>query len=79
MNNFFKIIHLNIIQLVLLGILVSFLAQIGDIHESLLKRLFNQKDSSNLLPGHGGIYDRIDSYIFSIPATVLVLHFWYTT
>ena len=48
-------------------ILIVIISQCGDIHESLIKRTFNKKDSSNLLPGHGGIYDRVDGYIFSLP------------
>jgi phosphatidate cytidylyltransferase len=42
---------------------IGFLAQLGDLHESLTKRFYHVKDSSAFLPGHGGFYDRADSYL----------------
>ncbi|MGZ9812362.1 phosphatidate cytidylyltransferase [Pseudoroseicyclus sp. H15] len=51
--------------LILISILASFAGQMGDISESWLKRRFGLKDSSNLIPGHGGVLDRFDALTFA--------------
>ncbi len=60
--------HLSDGQLLVFGLVVSIVAQVGDVAESLLKREVGLKDSSSIIPGHGGVLDRLDSLYFVIPA-----------
>ena len=58
---------------IIVGLLVSIFAPLGDLVESQLKRTFGVKDSGNIIPGHGGVLDRLDSFILCAP--VIYLYF----
>lgn len=67
--------QLSLRQCLLLALLLSITAQIGDLGESMIKRYTGVKDSSELIPGHGGLLDRIDSLLFAAPTFVYTLRF----
>lgn len=69
-------IDMSLIFWLSVGAIVSIIGTWGDLIESMIKRDLQIKDSGNLIPGHGGILDRIDSILFVLPAILLFLHFW---
>jgi phosphatidate cytidylyltransferase len=68
-----QLIDIKTVHLVMFGIIAGGMGQIGDLAESLLKRDANVKDSSHLIPGHGGVLDRLDSLLFVAPIILLYL------
>lgn len=66
-------VHLSWIMLLVSGVAIGVMAQFGDLSASMVKRQFGIKDYSNVLPGHGGFLDRVDSTLFAI-ATIYIIN-----
>ena len=64
--------NLNYLNLIMIIILISIINQIGDLIISYFKRLKNIKNTGKILPGHGGLLDRIDGIIFTIPSSYIM-------
>jgi phosphatidate cytidylyltransferase len=67
-------IRIDIFAAIVLALVISIVGQIGDLAESLMKREAGVKDSSALIPGHGGVLDRLDSLYFAIPVAAFGYH-----
>jgi phosphatidate cytidylyltransferase len=70
-----QFVSLSVPEAVAVGVLLGVVGQIGDLSESFLKRSAGAKDAGRLIPGHGGLLDRLDSLLFNVPALYYWLYF----
>lgn len=71
--SFFALKDVPINHILIVAITMSLVGQLGDLVESVFKRRFGVKDSSNIIPGHGGVLDRFDSLLYAMPALYFLL------
>jgi len=68
------LIEFNFLIIVIITLIISFISQTGDLFISYLKRKAKVKDTSDMLPGHGGFLDRVDGIIFAIPICLILFN-----
>jgi phosphatidate cytidylyltransferase len=68
-------VSLSFAEAATVGVLLGAVGQVGDLSESFLKRSAGAKDAGRLIPGHGGLLDRLDSLLFNVPALYYWLYF----
>lgn len=75
---FYFFIHSNVSLQQFMGIcmVVAFFSTVGDLCESKIKRFYKIKDSGDLIPGHGGLFDRLDGILFVVPFVTLAIFLW---
>ncbi len=67
--------HLNMVPIIVLSSILGLLSQVGDFFESWIKRRFNKKDSGFLIPGHGGLFDRVDGLLAAVLGAAILSYF----
>jgi phosphatidate cytidylyltransferase len=70
-----RVVQFSIPEAAAVGALLGAVGQIGDLSESFLKRSAGAKDAGYIIPGHGGVLDRLDSLLFNVPALYYWLYF----
>ena len=70
-----ELLEYSLLYLIIITLLISFTSQVGDIFISYIKRKAKVKNTSDILPGHGGLLDRIDGIIFALPIGILLFNF----
>jgi len=73
---FWRLSQIPLPYLIIAGLLISFVGQLGDLVESMWKRAIGIKDSSKIIPGHGGVLDRFDSTLFAAPTLFVFLKYF---
>ena len=75
-SNHRLVLDLGWLKILTMSLAACFLGQIGDLFESAIKRHCRVKDSSTIVPGHGGVLDRFDSFLFAVPAVYYIALYW---